>query len=379
MKTPKMKTLLTVLVLAVMSLAGGTVMASVATSGPDPLTTNYDLALAVSTGAVFSLSVAKRYVKSPYFQRPANVVGADITVEIWVDMIVEYLRKNNDVLGRAFREDDRVLGGKVVHIPQAGANLGGERSRTTLPATASKRTDTDVTYTLIEYTTNPAILQNTEQAELSYDKMVSLMADQLAWLDENITADLLQIWAAASAAQIVRTTGADSTLNLSVGATGTRKILTVADFKKAMVLMNKNDVPKANRIALLDSDMYGELLDDPILQNRDVAKEADYVNGVVARLFGFDILERSENTVFTNAGTPVKKAVGAATATSDNKSSLFFERMSVAAALGQKEFFESKQDPLYFGDVYSALMRAGGRQRRADGKGIVSIVQTVGA
>lgn len=379
MKAPKSTTVLYALVLAVVSLAAGTLMASVATMGPNPMTENYELVMLGSSAGVFTLSMAKRYSNHPWFQRSSDLMTADVTVEIWIDMVVEYLRKNNIVLNRVYREDDRVLGGKVVHIPQAGANLGGERNRTTLPATAGKRTDTDVTYSLIEYTTNPALLQNTEQAELSYDKMVSLLADQLAWLDESVTDDLLQIWSATGAAQIVRTTGADSAENLSPSATGTRKILTVADFKRAMTIMNKNNVPQGDRVALLDSDMYSELLDDEMLKTRDVAREADYVNGVVARLYGFDILERSNVTVFTNAATPVKKAVGAAGAATDNKSSLFFQRLSVSAALGQKEFFESKQDPLYFGDIYSMLMRAGGRQRRADGQGVVSIVQTVGA
>lgn len=379
MKQSLIKATVTVLLLAVSSLLWGTLMASLVTLGPSPLTDNYTLAVVGSSAVMFGAVLVRKYVKLPFFQRDNSVATADVTVEIWVDAVVEYLRKNNMILGRVFREDDRVLGGKVVHIPQAGANLGGERNRTTLPATAAKRTDTDVTYPLIEYTTNPALLQNTEQAELSYDKMVSLLADQLAWLDESITDDLLQIYSATGAAQIVRTTGADSALNLAPGATGTRKVLTVADFKRAMTLFNKSNLPQTGRVALLDADMYSELLDDPLLTSRDVAKEADYVNGVVARLYGFDIMQRSDVCTFTNAGTPVKKAVGAAAATSDNKSSLFFHQMSASAALGDKEFFENKQDALYYGDVYSMLMRAGGRQRRADGLGIVSIVQTVGA
>jgi hypothetical protein len=377
MKTPKMKTTLTVLLVALASLMAGSVVAAVATSGPDPMAQNYDLVMGLTSAGVFGASMVKRYVNMPTTQMN-NLRTADITVEIWIDAIVEKLTKDNAILGRVYREDDYVLGGKVVHLPQAAANLGGERNRTSLPAAAAKRVDTDVTYNLIEYTTNPALLQNTEQAELSYDKMVSLLADQISWLDESITDDLLQIYSATGAAQIVRTTGADSADNLSTGATGTRKILTVADFKRAMIAMNKANVPKTDRVALLDSDMYGELLADPLLTSRDVAREADYVNGIVARLFGFDIMERSGMPVFTNAAPPVKKAVGAATATSDNKSSLFFQRNSVSAAIGQKEFFENKQDALYFGDVYSALIRCGGRQRRADGAGVVSIVQTVG-
>jgi hypothetical protein len=52
-----------------------------------------------------------------------------------------------------------------------------------------------------------------------------------------------------------------------------------------------------------------------------------------------------------------------------------WQKDSVARALGEKKFFEKKDDPEYYGDVYSAMIRAGGRRRRADDAGVVAIVQ----
>jgi hypothetical protein len=378
MKTPKMKTIATVLLVAMASLFTGTLLASVATSGPNPITHNYDLALAVSSAGVCAVSLAGRYAKLPQVSVPGLRV-ADVQREIWIDAVVSKLFADNAILGRVSRDDAYVLGGKVVHLPQAGANLGGEVNRTVFPAGVVQRTDTDVTYPLNVYTTNPALLQNAEQAELSYDKMVDLMTDQIEWLDGALTADLLYAWTGVGAAQQLRTSGSDSALNLAPSATGTRKTLTAADFKRAMVVLNKANVSKVDRIALLDSDMLGELLDDPLLTSRDVTKEADYKEGRVARLYGFDIMERSELPVYTNAAPPVKKAVGAAGAAADNKSSLFFQKNALAMAMGDKDFFENKQDPTYYGDIYSMLLRAGGRQRRSDGKGVVSIIQAHGA
>ncbi|QQR95608.1 MAG: hypothetical protein IPJ93_02385 [Bacteroidota bacterium] len=37
--------------------------------------------------------------------------------------------------------------------------------------------------------------------------------------------------------------------------------------------------------------------------------------------------------------------------------------------------FESLADPQYYGDIYSALVRMGGRKRRNDAKGIIGIIQ----
>lgn len=47
----------------------------------------------------------------------------------------------------------------------------------------------------------------------------------------------------------------------------------------------------------------------------------------------------------------------------------------VEAAIGQIKMFDDVNNPLYYGDIYSALVRAGGRARWSDGKGIVPIVQ----
>lgn len=361
------------LVMALVALFVGSALTGLAQMAQPEL--NVELARPL---LVVGLFVALMFERTRKMATP-GVMQHGIDVEIWINMIIDKLFVDNSILTKVFREDDRVLGGSVVHIPQAGANAGGEKNRTVFPAGAVTRTDTDITYPLDVYTTNPVHILDAEKMQISYDKMASVMIDQIEWLDGAITADALYAWAATGAGQIVRTSGADSADNLAPSATGTRKIMTVKDFKKAMIALNKQNASKMGRFALLDSDMLGELMDDPALLARDVAKEADYKEGRVARLFGFDIMERSENTLFTNASTPVKKAVGATAAATDNKSSLFFQRDSLTLALGEKKFYANEADALYFGDVYSALLKAGCRQRRSDGKGIVSLVQTAGA
>lgn len=376
------RTIVTVLLLAVMSLFTGSAIAAVDQSSNDPVFNSHATgALSVGVG-VFAISLAKRYAKTPSWLQWAmpgahcgHVSVAAIEQELWIDAIISKLFADNTVLQRCRRLDQYVVGGKVLHIPQAGANAGGQKNRTVFPAGVVQRTDTDLTMALDVFTTNPVLLQNAEQAQLSYDKMTDLLQDQIEWLDENVTLEALYAWGGVGGAQIFRTSGADSALNLAPGATGTRKVMSAADVKQAFVMLNKQRVPKKNRVALLESNMMGELMDDPMLKQRDVAKEADYKEGTLIRLYGFDVMERSETCVFNNAGTPVKKAVGAATAVTDNNSSLFYNESSVGIALGEKMFFENKQDPTYYGDIYSALIRAGYVQLRGDGKGVVSLVQ----
>jgi hypothetical protein len=44
--------------------------------------------------------------------------------------------------------------------------------------------------------------------------------------------------------------------------------------------------------------------------------------------------------------------------------------------MGQNELFEEINSPTMYGDTYSALVRAGGRIKRNDGKGVIALVQT---
>lgn len=291
---------------------------------------------------------------------------------------MEALYKDNAFLSRAVNADEYVLSGKVVHIPQAGSASGVEKNRASLPATINKRTDTDITYALDEYTTNPVLIPNIDDLQLSYNKRQSVISTDIAALIELVADWVLRSWSPTAAGSILRTTGA------AVGATapsgtGNRKKFVKEDLKRAQAALNKQNVPKTGRVALVPSDLMNYLQDDPDLKVRDFGKELDLVNGVVARLYGFDIMERSATNLYTNAGTPVPKDPGAAGAATDNQSVLCWHPMALERALGTVDTFERLRDPQYYGDVYSFLMMYGGRIRRSDAKGIFAIVEDASA
>ena len=140
--------------------------------------------------------------------------------------------------------------------------------------------------------------------------------------------------------------------------------------------MNKMNIPKENRYALVVSDMYDQLLTDATFTStRDTIKDADLPNGVINRVYGFDILERSTVLKANNATLPVVKTPDAATATTDNGVVLCWQKDTVARAMGTIKPFQNIGDPQYYGDIYSFLVRMGGRKRRADGAGVIGIVQ----
>ena len=298
-----------------------------------------------------------------------------IQKEIWTNHIQENLFKDNEFLNYAFNADQYVLQGKVVHIPNAGSSPAVVKNRSSLPATVTQRTDIDITYAIDEFTTDPILIPNADTIELAYDKLSSALSDSEAALRQLVAEWMLYNWRAENASSIVRTTGANVNAH-TTGATGTRKKFTLADVKAARLALNKQNVMKENRYLLIDSDMYDQLADElNITQYRESSKDLDLPKGVIGKLFGFYIMERSNVLVSNNAGTPVIQQPGASTAITDNGVALAWQKNTVERALGTVDFFENLGDPTYYGDIYSALVRMGGRKRRNDQKGVVSIIQ----
>ena len=126
-------------------------------------------------------------------------------------------------------------------------------------------------------------------------------------------------------------------------------------------------------------EIMAQLMDDIALIQRDYAKELDMANGKIGRLFGFTLIERDTVAVYNNASTPVVKAVGASSASTDNDLILCWQKRSVASAIGDVDVFSDEKNPLYLGGLTNILQFAGGRKRRQDGKGVLAIVQGVPA
>jgi len=296
--------------------------------------------------------------------------------EIWQDHIAGNLFKNNEFLLASTDASQFVLQGKVVHIPQAGAVASVEKNRSSLPATVVQRTDGDVTYSLDEYTTDPILIPNAESFELSYNKRESVLAEYESSLRQTIADNILVTWSPTGATgTVIRTTGVSTASHLS-GTTGNRKKLTVNDLKHAQLQLNRQNVPMEGRYALLSADMFQQLTDDmTATQYRDFSAAYDVKDGILGRLFGFNIMLRGAVVTYDNDTLPVVNPYGAAADAADNDGVLCWQVSAIERAIGDISFFERIGDPTYYGDVYSVGVRMGGRRRRNDAKGIVAIVQ----
>lgn len=310
-----------------------------------------------------------------------------IPVEIFQNYIVEKLRKTNPHLAFATDESGMVMGGSVVHIPQAGVSPSVVKNRKTFPGTVVQRGDSHVTYALDVYTTDPTHVSWHEKNEISYDKTDSVLNDHVATLVEAVGENMFYNWihglklSAGSyvadvipSTNILRTTGAGAAVNPEDGQTGTRKAFNYKELQTAQAKMNKAGVPKDRRYAALESYMYQQFIDS-LSANQMAAFQgsADLAKGVVGEFAGFKIMERSSVLSFSAALVP--NVPGAALAATDQLASFCWQEGSVAKATGDVKPFQDNDSPTYYGDIFSALVKFGGRCRREDWKGVIAIVQ----
>lgn len=295
-----------------------------------------------------------------------------IQKEIWAREIVNGLFADNSFASKATNDDMYVDQGKKVHIPNAGAPSKTKKNRTTVPATAVKRTDIDIEYELDEFTTDPVYIPNAETIELSYDKRNSVIFQDREQIKEDALQNLLYRWDPTNANSILTSgAGADAYTDK---ATGKRKSITKEDVRRLMTKFDQQNIPQTDRYLLLDAVMYAQLLASMTeTDNIGFFQAADVAKGIVGNLYGFNVMKRSQVLRYATGGAlSTWDTTGQAT---DNAAGLAWHRGSVSRAMGEVKVFNRTDDPLYYGDVYSFLVRCGGAIRRNDKKGICAIIQ----
>jgi uncharacterized protein YjdB len=142
--------------------------------------------------------------------------------------------------------------------------------------------------------------------------------------------------------------------------------------------MNADNVPITGRFLLLDAYQYEALL-SALTETQAIGffQAADVKRGVMGMLYGFEVMMRATVLRFATATDPLEgtfKAKSAAGAATDNAGALAWQQDSVSRALGEVKMFDSVDNPLYYADIYSFLIRVGGKIRRYDKKGVYAIV-----
>ena len=303
--------------------------------------------------------------------------------EIWVQDVQEALNRNADFLPYSVDHSAYIAFG-TVHVPQSGSNPTVVKKPATFPLAISERTDTDRTYALNQFALEPTLISNLDELQISYDKRQSVLGQQITTLTQRIGDEVAISWSATGAANIVGTTGSAVATSLAPGATGTRKAVTLADIASLASKLDKDNVPRQNRKLLMSTDMFWELfqISDVIRASYNGFQNQPNVlqNGIVAMLYGFEIMMRPVVSVYANTVT-TPKAFGAATATTDNLACIAFHSTTVARALGSMTpLYDSGSNgngkPEYLGSIFNMEVMLGSAILRADMKGVAALVQT---
>ena len=337
-----------------------------------PVIEQSDIITAYCIGAT-TFSVFTALVVPVRYFRSGNL-NAVTEMKVWNKYIIEKLRRNSEWLIRSADESKNVLGGVTVYIPQAGADPEIEVNTSTFPMVAVQRTDSDVNYNLDRYRTKPSHVAWEElQGAIGYDKIDSILKGHGNALSEAISDAMLIKWAPSILGMQIATTGDDIA---PVGnQVGNRKGFDPKDLATAMISLNVANAPKKGRVAVIDDNMYGYFYDKLSQSMMNAFNQyANNETGQVGRLHSFDIYTRSSVLAYANGGAAAN-AFGAAVAAGDNLACLCYQEDMVCRAIGETKLFADKDNPLYQGDIFSTIVRAGGRKKRADNVGVLAIVQ----
>lgn len=305
---------------------------------------------------------------------------AGLQTEVWSQDLEENLFANNEFV-KTGKDHSMWIMKKIVHVPQAGANPAVVKERSSLPATIGTRTDTDLTYTLSDYTTDPVLIEDVEDIQNSYAKRESVFGQHIATLGDVIGNHTAYAWAASGAGNVFNTTGASVVGALAPSATGARKKVTLTDILTLKNKLDLDNVPQSGRILLMPDGLYNS----DLLSIADVYQQQSYgrsalPSGVVNRIHGFDIMTRPSVVVFDNAATPVVKAIGdngipSSPAATDNLACIAYHPNFVAQAVGDAKVFQDEDKPEYYGTILSGLQMFGATKLRTDQAGVAVLAQ----
>lgn len=291
--------------------------------------------------------------------------------EIWLGTIQENLFPDNSFASKSV-DDSGFVDNKKVHIPNAGKPSNVQTNRTVFPASVETRTDNDLEYDIDELTTDPIRIPNKETVELSYSKRSSVIYNDREELRKNAAVNILHRWAEKVPSESrVLTTGLAEKSHVK-GTTGNRLSLVKEDINNLMTFFNEQDIPQTGRHLLLDATMYKQLFASlTAAEGNAFLACADASKGILGNYAGFNIMMRS--TVLTlNADYSINKGEVKAT---DIAAAFAWQESCVSRAIGDTKMFANEDDAIYFGDIYSFLVRCGGSARRYDKKGIALLCQ----
>jgi hypothetical protein len=295
-----------------------------------------------------------------------------INKEIWLPSIEGNFYSEWEILSKMAKDDSMYVSNATVHLPNAGANSTVAKNNTSYPVNVEERTDTVNDYDIASYQMAPVRLGAFDVKDLSYDKMISVVQDHTGRLGEYVKFDILTSWYIGKVSgKYVETSGTTTEISDAPGSTAAANVLTLSDVRKAAKILDNQNVPIMDRILLLPSSMYYQLLEDTI--DTFSINDNDGLAMFNKTLNNFTVIMQPQVINVTSAGT--LRAYGNTGAITDLQVGLALQKDQVSFARADVKVYDQAGVPGYYGDIVSAETWAGGKYRRGDKKGVVPIIQ----
>lgn len=265
-------------------------------------------------------------------------VRAGVYTEVWTGKIIErFTHAENDTFLDGVPDFSDKAENDVIHLVDVQGSPDVLIDNTTYPLEIQNLEDGDVAIKLSKFETKPTRVTDDELHALSYDKIATAKDLHGDVLGEKRLDKAIHAFAPVedlAGTPVIMTTG--------VIVDG-RHRLCRADI---IALKSKADalkIPKKGRRLVLCNDHINDLL----LEDKDFrATYTNHANGVITRMYGFDIYEYESCPLFTQEKK--KKAFGAVPADGDYEASVFFyvKRMFKAKGTTKMYYSDAQTDPV---------------------------------
>ena len=303
---------------------------------------------------------------------------ADIHIKKWSSELQRVLFEAEDYT-RFSKNFADMLAAKSFIVPQelAFTSSDDDYSR---PLTPGTTVDTGIEIALSGIVVDPKYITLPEQWELSFEKRSALTSQMGKTLQDRAKQKVVHGWLNTSdlTNNIVWTSGA-ATASKPADATGTRKKLLYADILDATEKLDVQNVQEDGRVLLVNPQMYKDIKTWSEFDPSPTISTELIKRGVVGMIDNIQVVKANMSNILMNAsgGTATLATFGATGATY-SFAGMVFHPDYVCRAVGSTKMYVQLDSPTYTSDVLSATQRIGGGLLRADYKGFVTLVQTIG-
>lgn len=299
----------------------------------------------------------------------------NVHAEVWQKTIEQNFFSSWDFLTRISKDDSMYADFRFVHIPNAGTGLSDMllKNNTSFPVTHEEREDTIRTYSIDSYMMPPIRLARFDNKDLTYDKMSSVVQDQIGNISERIKWDAYYNWyIGKEPGKYVETSGENSGATSAPGSDAIVHTISEADVKKAAAILDKQNCPVSGRYLLLPTDMFYQLHDS--ILDRFTINDNDGMLMLDKPFYGFNVVADTRVLILEDDGTA--KEFGAVTGATDIEAGYAFH--SSAVSIAKKEVMvDVLRGVGMYGDTVEAETWAGSAYRRNDKNFIVPIIQKI--